>query len=162
MASPTQSPADRAPSRRRSTIVLAWVVAGTADILVAVTYYPLTSTSTPIDILHYVASGLIGAAAFTGGYRTAALGLACHYTIALIWTLVFFYIYPRVPRLARSVAATAVLYGTLVSAVMNGVVLSLSRVAPRTFHVDALMVATAILWFTIGLPLAAFARRYYR
>jgi hypothetical protein len=146
-------------SARRSTVVLAWFVAGTADIVVAVTYYPLTGASTPIGILHYVASGLIGAAAFTGGYATAALGLACHYTIALIWTLVFFFAYPRMPFLARSVPLTAVLYGTFVSAVMNFGVLSLSRVAPRTLHVSALIVATVILWFTIGLPLALFARR---
>lgn len=147
-----------APPGRR-TVILAWLVAGTADIVVAVTYYPLTGSATPIGILHGIASGLLGAASFGGGYATAALGLACHYAIALVWTLVFFYMDPRVPLLARSVPLTAVLYGTLVSAIMTFVVLPLSRVGPRPFHVPAFTVATVILWFTIGLPLALFARR---
>ncbi|MDE3053932.1 MAG: hypothetical protein KGN74_04985 [Gemmatimonadota bacterium] len=158
---PARSPLPSGQARRNrlSIVIVAWLVAGTADILVAVTYYPLTAAVTPVGILRGIASGLLGAAAFSGGYATAALGLVCHYAIALIWTLVFFYIYPRLAFLARSVPLTAVLYGTFVSLVMTFVVLPLSRVGPRAFHASAFAVATVILWFTIGLPLALFARR---
>ncbi|MDE3127342.1 MAG: hypothetical protein KGL38_05010, partial [Gemmatimonadota bacterium] len=99
---PARSPLPSGQARRNrlSIVIVAWLVAGTADILVAVTYYPLTAAVTPVGILRGIASGLLGAAAFSGGYATAALGLVCHYAIALIWTLVFFYIYPRLAFLA--------------------------------------------------------------
>lgn len=145
----------------RTSLLGAWLVAGTADILVAVTYYPLTAAVTPVDILHGIASGLLGRASFTGGVGTAVLGLACHYCIAFIWTGVFFLAYPRLAVLRKSIPITAILYGTFVSVVMSFVVLPLSRVARRPFDPWFFVVATVILMFTIGLPLSLFARRHY-
>ena len=145
----------------RAAVITGWLVAGTLDIAVAVVYYPLTSAVTPIGILRGIASGVLGPRAFTGGVATAALGLACHYGIALIWTAWFFLIYPRIGFLSRSTLLTAVLYGTFVSAVMRFVVLPLSRVAQRPFDLKFFVIATVILMFSIGLPLAVVAGRYY-
>lgn len=144
-----------------SSIATAWLIAGTIDILIAVTYYPLTTNATPIGILQGIASGLVGGGAFRGGLVTATLGLACHYTIALIWTLLFFILYPRLRFLSRSRLLTAALYGTFVSAAMNLVVLPLSRVAHRPFNLSFFIVATIILMVSIGLPLAIVGGRYY-
>ena len=149
------------PGRLVQSIVTAWVIAGTIDIVVALTYYPLTAGVAPLAILQGIASGVLGPPAFQGGAATAAFGLACHYTIALIWTLFFFAIYPRVPLLRRSRLLTAVLYGTFVSAVMTFVVLPLSNVRHRPFNLRAFVVATVILMFAIGLPLAIVAGRHY-
>lgn len=143
----------------RRTFLAAWVVAGTADIVVAVTYYPLTAPITGVEILQGIASGLLGARAFTGGVQTAIIGLACHYGIALIWTAFFFLIYPRVAFLRRHILITATVYGTFVSLSMRFIVLPLSKVASRPFNFHAFAIATIILWFTIGLPLSLFARR---
>ncbi len=159
-ASSTPAVASRTGSVR-PTLLTAWLTAGTADIVVAFVYYGITEHVTPAAILHQIASGLLGRASFGGGLATAALGLCCHFSIALIWTLFFFLIYPRVRMLARSVPITAALYGTLVSCVMSFVVLPLSRVASRPFDFSFFAVATVILWFTIGLPLSIFARRWY-
>lgn len=142
-------------------IVRAWLLAGTIDIVVACVYYPLTARVTVIGILQGIASGLLGASAFQGGRATAALGLACHYLIAFIWTVFFFLMYARFRVLSTSRIATAVLYGVFVSAVMRFVVLPLSNVASRPFDLRAFGIATVILIFSIGVPLTLVAGRYY-
>lgn len=145
----------------RASLLTAWLLAGTTDIIIAVVYYPLTAGVTPIEILQGIASGLLGRQAFSGGVGTAAVGLACHYSIAFLWTGFFFVIYPRVGLLARSRLVTAVLYGTFVSVVMSFVVLPLSRVTARRFNLGFFVIATVILMCSIGLPLSIVAGRYY-
>lgn len=142
-------------------MLTAWLVAGTADIVIACIYYPLTAGISVTRLLQGIAAGLLGARAFAGGSATAALGLACHYGIALIWTVLFFLVYPRLGFLSRSRLLTAALYGAFVSAVMSFVVLPLSRVAPRAFHLGFFTVATVILICSIGLPLSLVAGRYF-
>lgn len=142
-------------------ILVAWLLCGTLDIGIALTYYPLVAGARPLLILQGIASGLLGAAALEGGVLTAGLGLLCHYVIALIWTVCFFLVYPRIALLARSRALTAVVYGTFVSAVMTLVVLPLSNVRHRPFDVRSFVVGTVILWISIGLPLAVVAGRHY-
>lgn len=137
------------------TILLAWLVAGTLDILVAVTYYPLTAHITVISLLQGIASGLLGPRAFAGGVGTAVLGLACHYFIALIWTLVFFVVYPRLKILARNLIVTGLAYGVFVGLVMNLIVVPLSRTPKGPFSLSHFLIAIFILLFTIGLPIAA-------
>ena len=58
------------------------LIAGTLDICAAFLTAWLRAGVTPVRVLHFVASGLIGAAAFNGGARTAILGLALHFLIA--------------------------------------------------------------------------------
>lgn len=142
-------------------IVTAWLLAGTIDIVVACLYYPLTAGVSVTRLLQGIASGLLGMSAFSGGAATAALGLGCHYTIALIWTVFFFFVYPRVSLLSRSRLATGVAYGVFVSAVMNLVVLPLSNVPKRPFSLPHLAVATLILMVTIGPPISFVIGRHY-
>lgn len=158
---PTPPAAPPAPSRLIRAIVTAWLIAGTIDIGIAVTYYPLTAGVTPVGILQGIASGLLGPSALHGGAATAALGLACHYTIALIWTLFFFLVYPRLRMGSWNRALTAVLYGTFVSLVMRFVVLPLSDVRHRPFDLRFFIIATVILMFSIGLPLSIVGGRYF-
>lgn len=155
------STAEESSTALRRAIVRAWLVAGTIDIVVAVVYYPLTAHVTPIGILQGIASGIIGGDAFAHGLVSAGLGLVCHYLIALIWTVVFFVIYPHMRVLSRSTAVSALLYGVFVSTVMNLVVVPLSNVASRPFRLRFFVIATVILIFSIGLPLSIVARQYY-
>ncbi|MGH7670881.1 MAG: hypothetical protein ACRENQ_15450, partial [Gemmatimonadaceae bacterium] len=101
----------------------AWLIAGTIDIVIAGSYYPLTVGVTPIRILQGIASGLVGQRAFSGGLGTAGLGLICHFTIAFLWTGFFFLAYPYIGALARHRVLTAALYGVFVSVIMTFVVL---------------------------------------
>lgn len=142
-------------------IARAWLIAGTLDIGIASTWYPLTAGARVLRIYQGIASGLLGPRAFDGGVATAALGLLCHYAIALIWTTLFFLAYPRFPILARNRWATAVGYGIFVSTAMTFVVVPLSNVTPRPVHAESFAVATVILVIAIGTPLSLLAARLY-
>lgn len=155
------APARPGPSALIGAIVRAGLIAGTIDIGIASTWYPLTAGAHVLRIYQGIASGLLGARAFTGGITTAVLGLVCHYGIALIWTTLFFVAYPRLPVLARSRWLTAVGYGIFVSAAMTFVVLPLSNVTPRPVHAGSFAVATVILIIAIGAPLSVLAARFY-
>lgn len=163
MAVAPSEPSDSTPHVRSAfrTILVAWLVAGTLDILVAVTYYPLTAHVSVERLLQGIASGLLGMQAFAGGVATAALGLLCHYSIALIWTLFFFVVFPRMKILARSLVPTGLAYGLFVGLVMNVVVVPLSRTPKGPFNLTHFLIAVFILLFTIGLPLAEIIGRYY-
>lgn len=63
--------------------------AGTLDIGDALIFNVLRGI-TPIMVLQYIGSGLIGAASFSGGLASAVLGLVLHYLIALSWTTLFY------------------------------------------------------------------------
>lgn len=157
---PTPSSARPPAGSLLGTILTAWLITGTLDIGIAVTYYPLTGRGNPFTILQGIASGLLGPSAFLGGVATAALGLACHYAIALIWTVVFFVVYPRVGVLSYSRTLTAVLYGVFVSVAMSLVVLPMSHVAHRPFDLRFFVIATVMLIVSIGTPLAVMGSRW--
>ena len=154
-----------APGRSRDTrrtILLAWIVAGTLDVTAACTYYPLTANVTAKQILHGIASGVLGAHAFQGGNATAALGLALHYVIALIWTLVFYVGARNLPLLRRRPLIVGPVYGTFVWVVMNLVVLPLSNVAHRPLRLQPSIIGAVILMICIGTPIATIIGRRLR
>lgn len=150
--------------QRRDVIVgvVAWLVAGTLDITAAVTYYPMTTGVRVVRLLQNIASGALGPRAFDGGLGTAALGLAFHYFIALVWTVVFYAAVRRFRHLLRNLLLTGAVYGVVVWAMMNLVVLPLSRVRRGPLHPLQTIVAAAFLVICIGLPLAGIVGRHER
>ena len=144
------------------TILLAWIVAGTLDVATAVTYYPLTANVTSRQILQGIASGLLGPQAFQGGNATAALGLALHYLIAFVWTIVFYALARNFRALTRQPLIVGPLYGTFVWLVMNLCVLPLSHVTHRPLRLQPSIVGAVILMICIGLPMAMIIGRRLR
>ena len=59
-------------------------------------------------MFHYVASGLIGMAAFGGGGWTGLLGIAVHFGLTTLMAAVFVLLAARKPRLAWRPEPTAV------------------------------------------------------
>lgn len=144
-----------------STIITAWLLAGTIDITAASVYFPLVGKFKLIMLYQGIASGVLGARAFTGGFGTAVLGLALHYLIALIWTTFFFLLFPRVGFLSKNRIVTAAAYGIFVSCVMTFVVLPLSNVHHFPIIAVHFLISTVILMFTIGLPITTIVGRYH-
>jgi hypothetical protein len=142
-----------------STALKAGLAAGVADITGAFVSGWLLSRATPVRILKYIASGLMGPAAFEGGAGVAALGLALHFVIALGAAAVYVFASTRLRALARQAVAAGVLYGVAVWAFMRFVVLPLSRV--RLGPLRPLPVAVGILVHIVcvGLPIALLTRR---
>ena len=66
------------------------LIAGTLDIVAACLTAWFRASVTPTRVLQSVASGVLGATAYSGGAKTAVLGLALHFLIATIWTIIFY------------------------------------------------------------------------
>jgi len=138
------------------------LVAGTFDISYATIYSYLHSGVAPSRILQSVASGVLGASAYQGGAATAALGLALHYLNAFIITCIFFVVASRVPALTRKPVLIGVLYGIVVYAVMNYVVIPLSAIGPRKTPATLTWVTGLLVhMFLIGVPISVAARRAF-
>ncbi len=147
-----------------AAIGLTGLIAGTLDISAASAQYMLSGGSNPVRILEYIASAVFGAGVMGQGGLFAAAGLLLHYLIAYTWTTLFYLAYPHVGLLRKNPFAVAVGYGLLVWAVMNRVVVPLSRIGPPKAPFDLARAATAagILIVCIGLPLALRARADYQ
>lgn len=136
------------------------LIAGTLDIGENLIFNAFRHV-TPTMVFQYIASGLTGPWAFHAGAASFALGVAIHYTIALVWTLVYWLASRRMPVLIRRPVVSGLLYGALVYVAMNRVVLPLTRV-PRA-HV-AMTLASRLsgvlaLLFCIGVTTAVLVQR---
>ncbi len=144
-------------------LVASALVAGFLDISYAILISYFRSGTRPSRILQSVAAGALGRDAFTGGARTAAIGLGFHFLNAFIITAIFFAVASRVPALTRRPVLVGALYGIGVYLVMNLVVVPFSRIGVRP-HPAPIVAVTGILvhMFFIGVPIALGARRAFR
>lgn len=140
---------------------LCLLIAGTLDISDALIFYGLRGVS-PERLLQNIASGLVGRTAFQGGLTTALLGLAIHYFITLCWAALFLLAASRAPVLSRRAILSGILYGLIIYAVMNFVVLPHTRLPPRSHLPAPVILANGVLALVLfmGLPIALIARRW--
>ena len=142
-----------------SKILGAGLLVGTLDISAACVQYFIKTGKSPENVLKFVASGVFGKEAFTGGVLMSVCGLLFHFLVAFIFTTFFFFIYPRLKFLSFNVILTAILYGVFTWAVMNRIVLPLSNTPPIPFTWTGAAISAGILCLCIGLPLAIIAKR---
>lgn len=144
------------------TILTGGLIAGILDITYACIHSYIRRGTMPIAILQSVASGALGPKAREGGIKTAALGLAFHFLIAIIAATVY-YLASRVFRFMITQAVICgILYGLCVYVVMNCVVLQLSAIHsttyPWSYPRSVLIGGLLIHMFGIGLPIALAVR----
>jgi pimeloyl-ACP methyl ester carboxylesterase len=113
----------------------------------------------PIQVLQYIASGVLGQSAFQGGLATAALGAAFHFTIAWMAAAVFVLATRRLEILKTYAVPAGLLYGAAVYFFMSYLVLPLSAVAESTFHLGLFLNGVIGHALFVGLPISLFARR---
>jgi hypothetical protein len=138
------------------------LIAGTLDICAAFLTAWLRRGIGPVRVLHSVASGLLGPAAFQGGAKTAVLGLALHFLIATVATAVFYLASRRLLFLIERPINFGLLYGVAVYLFMNFVVLPLSRVTRAPITLSGTIIGLLVIMFCIGLPIALVVRRFSR
>jgi hypothetical protein len=144
------------------TVLLAWLLVGTLDITSATIHYLAMGGSNPLNILVYISSAIYGPQAKEiGPPSMAVLGLSLHYLIALIWTTIFFILYPRVPAMAKNRVVTGIVYGYFMQLMMSQVVVRLSNTAKGPFNFVNFLISGAILCIAIGIPLSFIAYRHY-
>ena len=114
---------------------------------------------TPLRIAQSIASGWLGAAAFRGGYKTAALGIASHFVIALGAATVFTLVSRHWHWTLEHVALSGALYGIAVFWFMQLVVLPLSAISfKQNFAWPVVVVGLLVHIICVGLPIALAAR----
>ena len=91
----------------------------------AVVFFGLRGVG-PIRVFQQISSGVLGRAAFTGGLKTALLGVAFHFVVATAIAAIYYGVSRKVAILTRHPAACGIGYGILVYACMNLVVLPFS------------------------------------
>ena len=104
----------------RQAILTGWLLCGVLDIIAAYLQAWIQAGRAPADVLRGVASALWGRAAMTAGPGTAAIGLAMHFTVALIATLIFYALSRRLAALRTApLWIVGPLYGVVVFCAMN-------------------------------------------
>jgi hypothetical protein len=150
-------------NQKYAQILKAGLIAGTMDILAAcILVYIRTGHTHLTGILKFIASGVFGKAALDGGGSMIFAGLLFHYLIAVIFTVFFFWIYPKIRIASENRFVTAVVYGIFVWCVMNLAVVPLSHVSSRPITLSNALINTGILILCIGIPVSYFAHAHYR
>src|ERR1700760_1860021 len=100
-------------------ILLTWLMAGTFDGIAAVLWVGYYSHSITLGVFRYIASGVFGNQAFTGGQIMVVYGILFHYLIALLFTITWFLSYPLFNSLLRYKIIIAIFYGVVTWAIMQ-------------------------------------------
>ena len=122
--------------------------------------YSLLAKTPFITVSQYIASGVLGNAAFEGGIATALLGVLIHFFISFVIAGVFILSADRIPLLRRYAIASALLYGFGAFIIMNLIVLPLSAAPPFPAPTMPQLIESVIEHIlAIGLPLGILVRR---
>jgi len=143
------------------TIIKAGLLAGTLDILSAILYYYCKTGKNGFNVLNYVASGVFGKEAISGGNSMAIAGLLFHYFIAFCWTLFFFFIYPSIHSLLKNKIVAGIIYGVFIWIIMNLVVVPMTAIPKRPFIISGAIINMVILILAVGLPISLVIGNYY-
>ena len=154
---------DSSPARQKSllTFLKAGFVAGTLDAGAAVVLFFSAGGTDPARVFQFIASGIFGADAFSGGVAMAVWGVVFHFAIALIFAAFFSLIYPMVRQYISNPVAIGLLYGLLIWLVMNRIVLPLSNVPVQPFDPARAVVGMVFLMVLVGLPIALIVHKHY-
>lgn len=149
-------------SKELRAVVYGGLIAGTLDITAAFIQAGLRDAS-PVRVLKAIASGVLGSGAFEGGGATAALGLLLHFVIAFGAAAAYVGASRKLRSLLEQPVVCGLVYGIVVWAFMNMVVLPLSAVPFKTVNsVESVRVSMLVLMVCVGLPIALTARRVVR
>ena len=144
-------------------VLIGGLVVGTLDITYACVFWALKAGVPPQRIFQSVARGVLGAAAFSGGAATAALGLFLHYFIAIMMSIAYYVVARRWTALVQRPLLFGAAYGLVLYGVMNYIVIPLSAArgggSGGAFWVGLSIIVHALL---IGVPIALFARMAIR
>ncbi len=144
-----------------SSIFRTTLIAGMLDIIAACLHSYLTNGTMPSRVLRFVASGVFGTSAFTGGNQMLAWGLLFHFIIAFSCTASFFLLYPKIKILSSSWLANAVVIGVVAWCVTNLIIVPISNTPKFPFNPGRAAVALVILVICIGMPIAYNAKYFF-
>lgn len=138
------------------------LLVGTLDIAYACIFWGVKASVPVQRIFQSVAAGLLGEAAFEGGWGTAALGLGLHFLIATSMCLAYYLVARRWSLLWRRPVLVGAWYGLLLYGIMNYVVVPLSAAGSGSKNPLWIGLSLVVHIVLIGIPCAIFAARAVR
>lgn len=137
------------------TIFTAGLTAALLDIAGAIILYAIIlDVTTGQKVLQSVAAGALGKSAHAGGWTTAIIGLAFHTFIALCFAAFYYIIYPYWKKIFTSKWVAGFVYGCLVWAIMNFVVLRITSGKPFVFNLTFFLYSIGLIIFLVGIPIS--------
>ena len=133
------------------------LVAGTLDIGMAA----LLSAVSPLVVLLFIASGILGKAAYHAGLAGVALGLGLQWIMSLVIAALYALGSRRVTLLNSSWALGGILYGFAIFFVMSYVVVPLSAAVPKPAFTLQTFAGDLLAMIVFGLIIAFFAHRFH-
>jgi len=143
------------------TILWAGFLVGAADIVAAILHYMIATGKNPERVLWFIASGICGKDAYAGGSQMAVAGLLLHFLIAYAFTILFFFLYPRLNLASKNQIVIGCLYGIFIWLLMNLIVVPLSNTQKFGFSIKQTAIGVIILIVAIGIPLSFIANRFF-
>jgi hypothetical protein len=141
-----------------NAVLLGGLIAGALDATDGVVAYGFLGLN-PVQVLQYIASGVLGPASFKGGLATAGLGTLLHFFIAFVAAAVYVLASRLIPALNTRPRLFGPLFGVAVFFFMNYGVLPLSAVASAPFSLATFINGVFSHALFVGLPFALYARR---
>lgn len=141
-----------------NTILWGGLVAGTLDAVDAVIAFGWVGMD-PLQVLQFIASGLLGPAALNGGLPTAVVGAVLQFSVTFTLAAVYYAIALRASILVRKPIVIGLAFGAAVFLVMNYGVLPFSAAPRRDFPSWLLLHRVIGHALFIGVPIALFATR---
>ena len=158
IGAPTASPPTIRPLSVGSAILWGGLAAGVLDAVDGVIAFGREGLN-PIQVLQYIASGLLGKSSFEGGIATAAVGTILHFFIAFAAAAVYVVASRRIAALKRQAVIFGLLYGAAVYFFMNYLVLPLSAVGHSPFKLGLFLNGVIGHALFVGVPIAWIGRR---
>jgi hypothetical protein len=148
--------------RARSNVWAAGIAAGLIGGALIDTFLVLVNHSSFIQIWQFVASALVGGAAFTSP-SYAILGFAMHFVISIVWASIYAWAaFGPLPALARAPVLLGLLYGVVVMIGMT-LLLAFNHFGPAGGPDPATLVKSLIAHTVFfGLPVALYVSRAAR
>lgn len=137
-----------------AAVIAGGVTAGLVDIAAAA----LINQLSPIIILRAVASGVLGRAAFHGGWPAALLGLGLQCLMSIVIAALYRAVVRRLPGLRHRWILGGLAAGPVIFLVMNAVVVPLSRAWPQPHFTPVTIVPNLAAMLLFGLIIAWFTR----
>jgi hypothetical protein len=137
-------------------ILVGWLSMGILDGLSAVILYKMRGLTLTRGF-QGIAAGLLGKSAFDGGGKTALLGVAMHFCVALGVAAVYYAASRQIAFLLNRPVISGVIYGAIVFFVMFCIVLPLSALPGYKFTaipMDRVLVQLAIHMVIVGPTVA--------
>jgi len=150
-----------------TSALTAGLIAGTLDITAACIQAYIKTSTTPSQVLRYVASGAVDPKTFSNDTMLAVVGLIVHFIIAISFTFFFFFLAKQIPSLVKYSIPIGILYGVFVWGMMRFIILPyISRLNPKPIvgqeAIKNAAIAAGIIVICIGIPVVLLARKYIK